>query len=224
MKTILVGMIISLSFPAWAQKVTVRRVKGNQAVVQINGGALKVGQTYDLGKKPADDDLELVGSNTGPRNKVIGFSTEISSRSSQVGSAKSNTTRYGGSVKYGWNKGAFEYGFNGLFWSSDSGAGATSEFGGGGFFDWNLSPNRPGNDMLFGFGADLTYAIINPPNGGQSSNRMDIYPAAFMKWFILGTPAAMRFDAGLSMIETSSGGSKVKSDGFLVRGGFSIYF
>lgn len=225
MKAFLLGTLVLAASPAWAQKITVKKVKGNQAVIQINGGAVKVGQSFDLSKEsPGGEDLELVGSNTGPRNKVLGFSSTVASTTSQVGNGKSSNTEYGATFKYGWNKGAFEFGFNALFNSSDSGSGATASFGGGGFFDWNFKANRPGNDMIFGLGGDLNYTIVNPPQGQQSSNRMTIYPSAFMKWFVLGTPTAIRFDAGYLMDELGSGSAKTKINGFVIRGGFAVYF
>lgn len=225
MKAFWLGILVLAATPAWAQKITVKKVKGNQAVVQINGGSLRVGQSFDLSQNTgASDELELVGSNTGPRNRVVGLSGHIKSQSQEVGNAKTSFTGYGINGKYGWNKGAFEFGFNGLFESADSGGGASASFGGGGFFDWNFKANRPGNDMIFGVGGDLNYVIINPPQGQQSSNRMTIYPSAFMKWFILGTSTALRLDAGYLMDEVGSSGNKIKTNGFDIRAGFSVYF
>jgi hypothetical protein len=225
MKAFLILSGLLLSLPAWAQKITVTKVKGNQAVVRVSGGTLEMGQTYSLGGDDVESTMVSRGSRAGgSRNNVFGFQAHLSNLKSETSASNISSTSWGGDIRYCWNKQTSEYGVIGSFDSTDSGGGATMSFGGGGFFDYNMTPNRPSTAMIMGAAIDGQYIISTPPSGGTSSNSMRFYPSGFLKWFPLGNSTALRFDLGYRYWDTSTGGSKTKLSGIDARGGLSVYF
>lgn len=236
MKIFMMGFIVfACALPTWAQKFTVKKIKGNQAVVEINDGVLGMNRQYDITPR-SEDEVQLEGGSTGPRAHFIGIGTSlksitgvsaktgISSMKSETGSTSSSTNAYGVEGYYGWNKRTLEFGVKGLIGSSDTGSGATMTLGAGGILDWNFKPNKPGNDMIFGIGTDADYVVLNPPSGGTSSNIMAFYPHGYMKWFVLGTGACIRMNAGFAYAERASGGVKTKDSGMDLRAGLYVYF
>ena len=217
--------LLGVSTFASAQTLTVKKVKGSQAIVEVANGAVNVGEKFDLGGGSGGDDLEMTASSTGPRKRVIGITTgEMFIGKSDTGTASNNSTTFNLNMRYGWNHGVTEWGAIGILGLEDTGGGSNTTFGGGGFFDWNLKLNKPGNDMLFGASAAGTYQITNVPNGGSAINMWQLFPSGFMKWFVLGTPTCIRFDLGYSYAEASQAARKTKTSGFAGALTFGVYF
>lgn len=225
MKT-LVAFFILVSLPAGAQTLKVMKVKGSQAIVNVTNGTVQVGQTIRAPQAGGDDDeLELTGGSSGPRKHLVGIDVaELSSITNETGSVKSSATQIALKARYGWNHGTMEYGAIGILGMVDRSGSNVTTFGGGGFFDWNLRPNRVGNEMFYGIGIEGTYSSTTAPNGGSGSSEMKLLPSGFMKWFILKTPTALRFDVGYAYSDIDTGGTKTKAQGLLAKAGFAIYF
>lgn len=213
--------LVFVASPAFAQKFTVKKVKGTQAIVEVSEGVVVTGKTYDLGAGDGGGDLEFTASSTGRRSKFIGFSAQISSIKSDTGGT---TNQYGASGIYGWNLGTIEYGVGGSFLSKDTGTGAAMSYGVLGKFDFNLMPNRSGVTMVYGVGAQAGYDIANPAGGGTAVNTISAYPSAFLKWFPLGNSACVRTDLGYSYAQASVSGTKSTLSGVAIAAGFEVYF
>lgn len=215
------ALAILFSTPALAQKLTVTKVKGNQAIVNVSGGKLEVGQSIDL-SGDEEPDFSEGGSGGGSRAHVIGLSGSLRSAENDVNGNKITRTLVDFTGSFGWNKQTTEFGLIALLGMTDGNGVNTTKFGGGGFFDFNFTPNRPGNDMIFGLGIQATYASTS--GSGVSSSTMAAVPSGFLKWYALGNSTAIRFDLGYSYAQTEGNGNKVTDSGFGLAVGFGVYF
>ncbi|HWU43248.1 MAG TPA: hypothetical protein VN132_07420, partial [Bdellovibrio sp.] len=93
------------SAAAEAQKIRVRKVKGNQAVVETTGAPLRQGATYDLISQEDFGD-EATANN---RHYLIGLNFAMSSLKSDA-AGSNNVTAIDFSTRFGWNFGNFEIG------------------------------------------------------------------------------------------------------------------
>lgn len=222
MKSIVVISALLFSAPVLAQKLIVTKVKGSQAIVNVSNGKLETGQIIDL----SDDETPEFSSagGGGGRDNVIGFAGSVKMLEDDANGSKINTTEALITLAYGWNRGTVEFGPIGILGMADRGgaAGNVTTFGAGGFFDFNFSPNRPGNDSIFGAGVQGTYQSTS--GGGASSSVTTVVPSGFLKWFVLGrSSTALRFDLGYQY-QSQGGGSSRTISGLIVGAGFGVYF
>lgn len=210
-------LILTLSFalPSYGQKVKVRRVKGNQAIVDIESGNLRPGQTYELSR-----DLYTDGAFS-PESRRNVFSVTFSLLSAKGdGNANTTNTSIQGKLRYGWNHETMEFGFLGAM-SYVNDTNTTQSFRGGGFFDFNLLPNIPGEIFIYGLGAQ---ALIGQYEANNSSlSLMDLYGTGFVKWFPKGGTVGVRVDAGVIM-QNVSGNSSSSTTGLTVEASLIGYF
>lgn len=219
MKSLILVLALLLASPSvFAQTFTVKRIKGKQAIIQLTSGTFYEGQSVSVdGDSSTGAGVGSGSAGTGPRNNFLGFSTGFSSFKSGGATATSLSLN----VTYGWNKGTIEYGGLGSI-SILSGVGSNSTtIGIGGLFDYNFKPNRVGQDGIFAVGVNGRYGTSS---GGTSSTVLQIFPAASYKWFILGTPTCLRFDAGLELTQAKTGSTNSSDTQPKVLGGLQTYF
>jgi hypothetical protein len=214
----LLGSLFLLSTgAAKAEIVHVEKVKGNKAVIRLPVGMrVESGQELQVG---ASSRLPASKGSEGREHK-IGGTAEISSLSSSNGTTSTNSTTIGVSGTYGWNTGTWEYGPQFLLTMLSSSTSMTI-YAIGGFVDYNLTPNMPGVDFLWGAGGSA--GLNSSSGGGTSSSGMSFFAGGFNKWFPIGHPVSLRTDLGLSY---SQSGSTVKTTqtGLLAKAGFEVYF
>lgn len=224
----LVALCLLLSSPAWAQSLKVIKVKGSQAIVNVNNGSVDVGQVIKIpaAGEAGDEELELTGGSTGPRRHLIGIDTgEYRTGKDESPSGAGNTSTYLDlKARYGWNTGIMEYGAIGALGLQDTGTGNQTTFGGGGYFDFNFTPNKTGNDKIWGAGIEGVYLNTALPSGGGNSTTLQFFPSGFFKWFILKTPTALRVDVGYRYSEATTGSAKTKGSYVVAKAGFAVYF
>lgn len=203
---------------AEAQKIKVDKIKGNKAIVTFSGD-LNAGDSFDLGSSSQSSGKG--GAGNGPRNNLIGFSAGLSSLSYSAGGGSTSATVISATGKYGWNHGQTEYGFLGEFGSTSGGGVNTTYFGGGGFFDFDMVPNRPGVETVYGVGGQ---GKLGSANGGSSSYMYwEMIPSGFMKWFALKTSTCFRADLGLKYRSENSSPTTTVS-GLVMIVGLDHYF
>lgn len=217
-------LISSLSF---AQQIHVQKVKGNKAIVEVTGGNLAPGRTYNLGGGSAG------GSGGGSRQYVVSgsftFRSGTDTTSVTVNSVTSTTTGSGNDMnllaRFGWNNGDTEYGpivsyrnadsdFQGLHYSS---------IGAGGFFDYNFTPNRLNETTVFAVTGEGTYGTYSPKTG-SGGNTMNFFAGGSVKWFGITSSTAVRADLGYDYTKITVGSSSITSAGFVLRAGIATYF
>ncbi|HVK59932.1 MAG TPA: hypothetical protein VM432_00220 [Bdellovibrionales bacterium] len=231
MKQHLVFLLLCLmGLPAFAAgQARVIKTKGYQAIVQFpEGEKPQVGQVIDLN---ADDGPGDAGGpiGTGARAHSLQVQGELGilSRAKSGNGADENetVTRISVSGRYGWNFVDFEAGPLGSF-SMESAETNTTVFAVGGFFDWNLVPNRPGTVFVYGAGGYGTFGQESTSGSGSSSSsftRMEFFGGGNMKWFGLSDSVAVRVDAGIGY--SRSGNTQTITEmGFRTLGGLAFYF
>lgn len=206
------------AFSSWcfAQKIKVQKVKGNQAIVEFSGGTLQSGQVYEL---TSEDFSESAPSPS--RKYLVNLDMSLFNTKSDAVGAKSETS-YVFSGKLGWNLGSIEVGPSAAY-SHSSGSVTMSNFSVGGFADYNLIANTPGEIFIYGVGGTSSFGQLD-----ADGRTMDILYASvgpFVKWFPTGGSNGFRVDAGYSYQKTSGGTTgDTTTTGLGITVGVSSYF
>lgn len=220
--TLGLATVVLFSLGANAQTAKVVKVSGKKAIVQFPDDARpRVGQTIDLSGGGGGD--MGGGGGGGSRATIIGGSAALSSLSAGGGSS---TTQLEVSARYGWNNGTMEYGPLGALTYASSTGSSSRVIAAGGFFDYNLVENTPGNDLVYGLGAQASFASTSrtPGSAEVTGTQMSFQGGGQFKWFPLGNTVAVRGDAVYKYTSWSEGGISGNDSGIVVLGGFYIYF
>lgn len=202
MRKILFPFIIASLLPltAFGQKIKVKRVKGNSAVIEFSG-RLEQGKSYDI----FNDEYSTLPNTGLQKNYSLAGSAEISARRDDDG-VSDNTISI--DVRAGLNKVDYEFGplFN---YSSNSYVSTTQAFLFGGWYDYNMIANTPGEIFIYGFGALAAFGMAENA-ASVKQDLMRLNGGMFVKWFPGGGSVGLRFDGGLDMMQAS--GSDSQSD------------
>lgn len=221
--TLGLATVVLFSLGVNAQTAKVVKVSGKKAIVQFPDDARpRVGQTIDLSGGGGGD--MGGGGGGGSRATIIGGSASLSNLSESTSTG--STTRLAANGNYGWNTGIMEYGPLATFeYVSETGQ-SMRVLGAGGFFDYNLVPNTPGNDLVYGLGAQASFASTSRTSGSAevTGTQMSFQGGGQFKWFPLGNTVAVRGDAVYKYTSGSEGGISGNVSGIVVLGGFYIYF
>jgi hypothetical protein len=212
-------LLLSLSpLASSAQKVKVEKIKGNKAVVVFSGATPEVGRTYNLEGRTSAASLK---SQNLSRGNLIGFSASMSNQT-VTSSSTSTSSIIALTGRYGWNLGKTEYGILGELANASYSSVTTSTFGGGGYFDYNFAPNVIGEAMVFGVG--IQAKILSSNNGVKTYSSWAMFPAGFLKWFVLSPTTCLRIDGGFNYRNDMTEPKATTTTGLLVQGGFDFYF
>lgn len=217
-KTLIALTLAGLLLPqtSEAQKIRVKRVKGNSAVVEFTGN-LQPGKTYGV----FADETNTGSSSFSNKQYLIAGSAEISAR--RDGSGVSDN-RIAIDVRAGWNK--LDYEFGPLFsFSSVSYISNSQTFSAGGWYDYNMIANTPGEIFIYGVSGLAAFGMTeNDANVKQDLIRANV--GLFMKWFPQGTNVGFRFDGGYDYEQTSgsNSGTDYSQSGLKLSAGFMGYF
>jgi hypothetical protein len=214
---VLLLALFGLTSQAHAQKIKVRKVKGNQAIVQFTQAApLVPGAVYELSSSSEFDEVH-----TG-RDHLLGLDFNFGSSTVDSGTGNGQQTSVSLVGRYGWNFGNFEVGPKVQFSSLTSFGSTTSTLLIGAFGDYNLIPNAEGETFLYGLGAQFAGGQID--DAGAKRTLMDGKLGPFLKWFPYGGSFAFRADALYAYQKQSSSGFDVTISGFQMTAGIANYF
>ncbi len=219
---ILFVIISSLSASeAFAQKIKVKKTRGNQSVIE-SSVPLEEGQVYDLAVEPLSQNVDYKA--TGLRSRQNSFSIGGSIYSLRGDEYQRNSIALQG--RYGWNFSMLEFGVVTGFTSEDLGAGATSEFLAGGYFDYNLVPNRDTKNLVYGVVGVLTFGSRQFPatTGGGSATTLDLNAGGFISWFINSSAMALRAEVFFDYQQISTTTKQTNVTGFGSRALMVFYF
>ena len=208
------------TFAAIADKITVKKVKGNSAVVEFDT-PLEEGKTYELATTPISDNVDYKSNKLKDRKNSFSFGTSFES----VRSDLSQNTALNLQFRYGWNFANLEVGGVGTFTSSDQGAGTTSSVLAGGYFDYNLVPNRDPKEMVYGpFILLVAGSTQYPSSTGGSTSKIETNAGGFLTYFLGTTTTAIRGELfyDYQQINTTAQQNSVAGGGF--RGLLVFYF
>lgn len=208
---------------AHAQQAKVIKVKGQQAIVQFPPGTPPVvGEMIPVGGSAVNEGGGTSGR--GSRAHLLAVSGQISFTNN---SATSNsTTGFTVQGRYGWNQEIFEFGpLAQIGYTSTTGK-STRTLLGGGFFDFNFIPNKPGVQTVYGVGATADFGQFSETTGSveTSTSLLEIFAGGNIKWFGLSENVALRGDAGFQLARSSVNGANTTNSGLLIMAGLAFYF
>jgi hypothetical protein len=190
--------MLALSQNAFAVNGKVIKAKGRKVLIE-----LPVDPRLQAGDTVALDTVELrspssARMSTGARGLTFGGSGEIHFYSQSNGYP--GDTSFNVQGRGGWNAANLEYGpIAALAYRSIDSNTSTTAFGGGGFLDYNLIPNTPGTESVYGVGGNAQLTLLSSKIAGTStsSTGIAINGGAFYKYFLFRTDTCLRFDADL---------------------------
>lgn len=205
----------------FAQKIKVKKTRGNSAVIE-SSVPLEEGQVYDLATETMSQNVDYRASGFRSRQNSVSFGGSIYTlRGDEY---QRNSIALQG--RYGWNFSSLEFGAVAGFSSEDLGAGATSEFVGGGYFDYNLVANRDSKSMVYGIIGLMTFGSRQFPStdGGGSATTLDLNAGGFLSWFINSSPMAVRIEGFFDYQQISTTAKQTKVTGVGSRALMVFYF
>jgi hypothetical protein len=216
------ALIQLFSITTYAEKIKVKKVKGNQAIVE-SSTPLEEGQSYEINTDPISQDVDYKSSV--PKSRANSFT--LGMKFDFLKSSSLQSTNFSVQSRYGWNFSNLEFGILADASSADSGAGATTTLLGGGYFDYNLVINRDPKQIIYGPFILLALGTTTYPSSGTggSSNTMQTNLGGFLSYFIgAGSTAALRGELfGIyQQVNTSTSQNTVTGAGF--RGLLVFYF
>jgi hypothetical protein len=223
LSSLLVLASMSVASLAHAQQAKVIKVKGQQAIVQFpNGVPPVVGEMIPVGGSEVQ--TETGAKPRGSRAHVLAVAGQIYFTNNSATSNSTTGFKLRGS--YGWNQEIFEFGpLAELDYASTTGQSSRTLLGGG-FFDFNFVPNKPGVETVYGVGATADAGQQTTTTGSTdlTSSEFDLFAGANAKWFGLSDNVALRADAGFQMVRTSVNGQATTNSGLQILAGLSFYF
>ncbi|MDG0816145.1 hypothetical protein [Bdellovibrio svalbardensis] len=190
---LVLAALMSFSMAAHAQKIKVRKIQGNKAIVEFTG-TLTPGTTYEL-ISPDEFGEESSANN---RKYLVGLSFNLGNVKSDAANSV-NVTQIDLSTRFGWNFGTFELGPVFSYNSTIASATATT-FKIGAFGDYNMISNIPGEAFLYGLGVIGDFGQHDPGSttvvDDFKYDLFEVFVGPFVKWFPTGGPYGFRLDAG----------------------------
>ncbi|WP_413584599.1 hypothetical protein [Bdellovibrio sp. HCB274] len=215
---LLIFTLITLSAgSASAQKIKVRKVKGNTAIVESNS-PLSPGAVYDLISQ--DQFGDEMGMAT--RDHFVGMSFGFSNTKSDAQNA-TNESSMSLDMRFGWNLATFEVGPLVQFSMNHANDITSTAWKLGGFADYNLVPNITGEAFLYGLTAWGAFGNIDRGNGTKV-DVVDAFGGLVVKWFPTSSSACFRFDLGYMYERQTVTGGFYANTGFTGTAGIFAYY
>lgn len=216
-----VAIIIVSGTDAFAQKIKIKKTRGLSAVIESNV-PLEEGRIYELASDPVSQNIDYKGTGFRSRQNSVSFGGSISA----VRGDDYQRNYFSFQGRYGWNFSNIEFGVLAGFNSEDLGAGATSDFSGGGYFDYNLIPNRDPKSIVYGVVGILNFGSRQFPanSGGGSASTLGGNAGAFLSWFLNSTSTALRAEGFFDFQQISTTTKQTNVTGFGSRALLVFYF
>lgn len=222
-QSLIIVLVTSLLFTteASAQKIKVRKTKGNSAIIESTV-PLEEGQTYDLQTESVVQDVNYKTAGFKSRQNSLTLGGSFVTLKADDYQKQAYTLQ----GRYGWNFTVIEFGLVGQLSSIDLGAGATVDFSAGGYFDYNLISNRDPKFVVYGPFALATYGTTQYPStsGGGSTTTIEANLGGFLTYFIANTSTALRAEAYFDYQQIGTSLRQTNVTGFGGRGLLILYF
>lgn len=214
---LLIALLTSFAAPSFAQKIKVRKVKGNTAIVESTG-PLRPGAVYDL--ISPNDFSEDMGST--PRKYLVGLNFVLTNTKSDAANS-TNETDINLAIKFGWNLGTYELGPLVNYTMNHSNDVTQTTWKVGGFADYNFIPNVSGEAFIWGLGATGSFGNWDKGNGTKV-DIVDVFGGPFAKWFPTSSVVGFRVDLGFSYRRQTTTAGNATASGLASSAGIFAYF
>ena len=195
-----------LSFTGNAETVKVLKVKGRKVIIKVpRGMELSKGDKMTLS---SGEDSGGGGAMAGAmgRNNYLAAYFQYANLTPEGATESASAMQL--QAEYGWNKGTMEYGPTLFYQSATAGSVTSSSTSFGGFFDWNFTPNVPGQSGIISAGATVS---MDSTSAGASSTTIDIIGK--YKMFPWNDSLGLIPSAAYRIVSADGGGSS----GFILK-------
>lgn len=214
-------MLMFVTEPLKAEKIKVKKVKGTQAVIETVS-PLEEGQTYELVSDPVSQDVDYKSSVLLSRRNSLTIGGQLDF----LRSDNLSQNRLSLQARYGWNFSTLEVG--GFFeaTSLDQGAGATTTMLGGGYFDYNLIPNRDPKKVIYGPFVLIGIGSTSYPSStaGGSVSTLQTNFGGFFSYFVGTSTTALRGEIYGTFQQVNTTAQQSSLSGLGARGLLVFYF
>lgn len=214
-------MLMFVTEPLKAEKIKVKKVKGTQAVIETVS-PLEEGQTYELVSDPISQDVDYKSSVLLSRRNSLTIGGQLDF----LRSDSLSQNRLSLQARYGWNFSTLEVGAFFEATSLDQGAGATTTMLGGGYFDYNLIPNRDPKKIIYGPFALIGIGSTSYPSStaGGSVSTLQTNFGGFFSYFIGTSTTALRGELYGTYQQVNTTAQQSSLTGLGARGLLVFYF
>ena len=215
------AILLVNSSTAMAEKIKVRKVKGNTAVVE-SATPLEEGQTYEILSDNIAQEVDYKGVTMKSRQNSLTFGTSFE----YIKSDLLQSSQFSMQLRYGWNFSSLEVGLLTELDSTDLGAGSTTTVLAGGYFDYNLVSNRDPRDLIYGpFVLAATGSTQYPSSAtGGSSTKLAANLGGFVTYFMGVSSTALRAEAFYNYQQINTTAVQNAVSGFGMRGLLVYYY
>ena len=214
---LILTMIIIGSSSAFAQKIKVRKVKGNTAIVESTS-PLAPGAVYDLISQ------DQFGEDSGPatRKHFVGVNLVFANTKSDAPNS-TNATSMNLLGRFGWNRGTWEVGPLVQMVMTHANDVTATTWKVGGFADYNLSQNITGEAFIYGMTGWGAFGNEDRGNGTKM-DLVDVFGGGFVKWFPNSGSACFRIDFGYIYERQTVTGGYYSDTGLTGSAGILLYY
>lgn len=204
-----------------AERVKVKRVKGNNAIIESTV-PLEEGQTYQLLPDSISEDVDYTSGVAKPRDNSLTLGTQLDFLKSDT----MESTNFSLQARYGWNFSTFEVGGVLGVDMQDAGSGATTTILAGGYVDYNLVANRPPHNAVYGPFVLAAFGSTQYPSSatGGSSTLLQANAGGFLSYFLSGTSTALRAEVYGVYQQVNTDAAQTSVTGGGARGLLLFYF
>jgi hypothetical protein len=184
---------------------------------------LEEGKTYELNVSPIADNVDYKSANIKVRKNSFSFGAAFES----VRSDLSQNTALDLQVRYGWNFANLEVGVSALLSTRDQGAGSTNSALVGGYFDYNMVPNRDPKEMIYGPFILVATGSTQYPNSstaGGSTTKLESNAGGFLTYFLGQSTTALRGELFYDYQQINTTAQQNSVGGAGLRGLLVFYF
>lgn len=214
-------LLMLVSEPLFAEKIKVKKIKGTQAVIETIT-PLEEGQTYELITEPLSQDVDYKSSVLLSRRNSLTIGGQLDFLRSDSLSQNQLSLQ----ARYGWNFSTLEVGVFFEATSKDQGAGATTTMLGGGYFDYNLIPNRDPKKIIYGPFVLVGIGSISYPSStaGGSVSTLQTNFGGFFSYFVGTSTTALRGELYGTYQQVNTTAQQSALTGLGARGLLVFYF
>lgn len=215
-------LLMLFAEPLLAEKIKVKKVKGTQAVIETVT-PLEEGQTYELVSDALSQDVDYKSSVLLSRRNSLTIGGQLDF----LRSDSLSQNRLSLQARYGWNFSTLEVGAFFEATSLDQGAGATTTMLGGGYFDYNLIPNRDPKKIIYGPFALIGIGSTSYPSGstaGGSVSTLQTNFGGFFSYFVGTSTTALRGELYGTYQQVNTTAQQSSLTGLGARGLLVFYF
>lgn len=210
-------LIEFIPFKSFSSTFTVKKAKGNSAIIE-SSIPLEEGQTYTLESDQISEDPVYANKNTSRKNS---FTLGANFSMIKASELQENIITLEG--RYGWNLAKYEFGPIVSLQMVDEGAGFNTLYAIGGYGDYNITPNRNNDTLIFGGTLQAT-AGNQSTTAGANSQIITIDGGAFLTWFLFKSSTALRTEALFETKKISTDRTNATANGFRGKLFLSFYF